>query len=159
MPPRQPPRPRSKGFSEAELDFLLETIEQHLPIGGMEWDQVESQHQAAFPHQERTKESLKRKFQTLYRSRMPTGDPNCPATVRRAKHIRKAILDKADLSDGEDKEDAFSHFDEEPQSDEDNINNNNNHDDQSNLNNNDSDDSSTSEDETGNPPEAVDPAL
>ena len=48
MPPRQPPRPRSKGFSEAELDFLLETIEQHLPIGGMEWDQVESQHQAAF---------------------------------------------------------------------------------------------------------------
>jgi hypothetical protein len=52
----------------------------------------------------RTKETLKRKFVSLYQKRTPTGDPKCPSEVRRAKQLYEEIKKKADLSDGSDSE-------------------------------------------------------
>ena len=82
------PSKRSTGFSQVEIDNMLESIEKILPVAGMEWDRVERQHEGRWPDKRRTKESLKRKFQSLYRRRVPTGNPNCPPDVRFAKRCR-----------------------------------------------------------------------
>lgn len=59
-------------------------------------------HQAQFPQQDRTVDSLKRKFAVLHRKRIPTGDPAMPEDTRRAKHIRFKMHDRADLGEGDD---------------------------------------------------------
>ena len=95
---------RNAGFAVVEVESLLDTMQAILPVSGMEWDRVEHEHELLFPDKKRSKDSLKRKFQKLYRHRMPTGDPNCPPDVRRAKRIHEEIKGKVDLSDGEDEE-------------------------------------------------------
>ena len=51
---------RGYGFSEAEINDLLETICTILPIGGEEWDMVEHVHTATWPDSNCTKDLLKR---------------------------------------------------------------------------------------------------
>ena len=75
---------RGSGFSEAEVMSLLASIHAHLPISGDEWRAVQQEHHTAYPDADRTVESLRRKFASLHRSRIPTGDPTCPAEVREA---------------------------------------------------------------------------
>ena len=48
-----------------------------------------------FEEQQRTVESLRRKFRDLHLKKAPTGDPNMPATVRRAKEINLLIRQKS----------------------------------------------------------------
>jgi len=87
---------RTSNFRAAELDIMLDFIEDVLPIGGQEWEKVEALHLERFPDSKRTAHSIKRKFQDLYRVRMPTGDPDIPAPVKRAKRIQKAICQRSD---------------------------------------------------------------
>lgn len=104
MPPQSK---RGIGFSDMEMESLLNLIEQVLPIGGVEWDTIEREHATTWPQQSRTKESLRRKFQSLYRQKIPTGDPNCPPNVRRAKHIHYKLKEKTEMSDGDDDDDEL----------------------------------------------------
>lgn len=99
--------PRGKSFTTSELESLLEIIEDILPVGPNEWEAVLARHVTRYPDMERTKESIKRKFSSLYNAKKPTGDPTCPPTVRSAKRIYNMIKEKMDFSDGE------SGFDEE----------------------------------------------
>ena len=92
MPPK---KKRSTNFSERELQSLLDTIESILPIGSEEWDRVRNVHSIDFEEQQRTVESLRRKFRDLHLKKAPTGDPNMPATVRRAKEINLLIRQKS----------------------------------------------------------------
>jgi len=92
MPPK---KRRSTNFSERELQSLLDTIESILPIGSGEWDRVMIEHSIDFQEQHRTMESLRRKFRDLHLKKAPTGDPNMPATVRRAKEINLLIRQKS----------------------------------------------------------------
>jgi hypothetical protein len=93
---------RGLGFSTTETKALLRSIEKYLPIGGIEWDTVVSEHEGQFPFEQRTKEALKRKFALLHNRRMGTGNPHIPDSVRYAKRLIEAIKNKADISDGED---------------------------------------------------------
>ena len=95
-------RARGLGFSTDETKALLRSIEKYLPIGGLEWDTVVSEHEVLFPVEQRTKEALKRKFAALHNKRIPTGDPHIPDSVRYAKRLIEEIKNKADISDGED---------------------------------------------------------
>jgi hypothetical protein len=95
-------RARGLGFSSDETKALLRSIEKYLPIGGLEWDTVVSEHEGLFPVEQRTKEALKRKFAALHNKRIPTGDPHIPESVRYAKRLIEEIKNKADISDGED---------------------------------------------------------
>jgi hypothetical protein len=70
-------------FTVAEIEHLLETIEDVIPIGNPDWERIWQEHSARYPTKERTSESLKRKFQELARKKIPTGDPNCPPYVRK----------------------------------------------------------------------------
>lgn len=96
---------RGKGFTKAELDHILDCIEDILPIGIKGWERVLEKFVLLYPESERTKESLKKKFTSLYSSKIPTGDPKCPTHVKRAKRLYDRIQEKMELSDGDGSDD------------------------------------------------------
>jgi hypothetical protein len=69
-------------FTVSEIEHLLETVEDVIPIGNPDWERIWQEHSARYPTLERTADSLKRKFQELARKKVPTGDPNCPPYIR-----------------------------------------------------------------------------
>jgi hypothetical protein len=87
-------------FTVVEIEHLLETIEDVIPIGNPDWERIWQEHSACYPTKERTSESLKRKFQELASKKNPTGDPNCPPYVRDAKRIFYKIVQATDGSTG-----------------------------------------------------------
>jgi hypothetical protein len=80
------------------MEALLDAIEQILPLGPDEWEQVADTHLTFYPDCSRDSQSLRRKFQSLYNLQVPTGDPNCPPHVRKAKRLRYRIEERADSS-------------------------------------------------------------
>jgi hypothetical protein len=76
---------RTFHFSSTEVQGLLNVIEEILPVHGEDWEDVSQSHAANFPGSFCTSDSLKRKFQQLYRVKKLTGDPFCPPEVRKAK--------------------------------------------------------------------------
>jgi hypothetical protein len=88
MPPR-----RGLGFTSPEVQVLLTSIvEKILPVDGIDWVVVKKEHGREFTvGAARTMDSLKRKFTSLYKQRMPTGDPNIPLEALRARRIYKEI--------------------------------------------------------------------
>ena len=119
---------RGLAFWKEEIDFFLELMEEILPISSMEWDDIERRHNEKYATNERTKETLRRKFQNLYLKRVPTGDPTMPPEIRRAKKIQNNIKHRADISEGEDTEEdgedeAFVEESQEEEIQQDAINN------------------------------------
>jgi len=92
---------------------MLESIRGVLPIGGIEWGLVESQHLQEWPTIKRSKDSLRRKFSSLYRTKMPTGNPACPPLVRLAKEVQAEIKFRVNCSDGENNAEESSDDDDE----------------------------------------------
>jgi len=73
---------------------LLDVIQEILPIGPDEWEMVATKHCTKYPANLRDKDSLRRKFNKLAATKMPTGDPKCPDDVRYAKMVSRKIEDK-----------------------------------------------------------------
>jgi hypothetical protein len=94
-------------FTIRELESLVETIEELVPIGNTKWERVWDRHVALYPEQDRTVESLKRKFQEMARAKIKTGDPNMPPHIRGAKRAYFAIVKKTDGSTGGGSDDSF----------------------------------------------------
>ena len=92
---------RGASFSERELESLLDILEEHLPVGGDEWDAVCRVHNTRYPDTNRTTDSLRRKFALLYRKKAPTGDPRIPSSTLRAKKVRQDMTARIDLGDGD----------------------------------------------------------
>ncbi|ETV67581.1 hypothetical protein H257_16307 [Aphanomyces astaci] len=89
---------RGKNWCVASVDLMLDKVESIIPMGKNAWRKVEIEFNTAasgFPH--RDAESLKRKYQQLRNNPKPTGDPECPMDVRRAKWIVRDIDNKADV--------------------------------------------------------------
>ena len=107
--------PRGIGWKRPELEFLLHLIEQRLPVGGEEWAKVAELHDKEYPENQRDKDSIKRKYSKLYLAKMPTGDPSCPWSVRRAKSINEQIKRKCDITEGD--SDAESEQDDDDDED------------------------------------------
>ena len=89
---------RGSGFGLQEAESLLEILEEFLPLCQDERDHVASLHSSRYPRERRTMDSLKRKFSSLHRKRIPTGDPMIPNDVKWAKKIRGKMTERADLS-------------------------------------------------------------
>ena len=90
--------PRGPNWKEEEEEVLLDIMEDILPINPTEWETVLLNHQQSFPR--RTLASIQRRFNELVRTTEPTGDPNIPRSVRRAKTIRDMIVEKTDGTTG-----------------------------------------------------------
>jgi hypothetical protein len=95
------------------MEFLLYSIEDVLRLGPEEWEEVAETHATYYPSQMRDTVSLRRKFQSLYNSRIPTGDPSCPAHVQKAKRLRYQIEHRSDASNLEDGNLADLGFDDD----------------------------------------------
>ena len=100
--PTNRPTAQGRGYTLAEVEHLLDIIEEILPEGPNDWTRVQEQNLLHYPIETRTCESLKSKFRSLYNSKKPTRDPTCPEVVRRAKRAWESIKEKMDFSDGED---------------------------------------------------------
>ncbi len=61
---------------------------------------ITADHASMYPDSNRTSKSLRQKCVSIYRKKVPTGDPKCPPDVRRAKFIIDQIQKSVDLSEG-----------------------------------------------------------
>ncbi len=112
-------------FTIPELKSLVKAIEELVPISNSEWEGVWNRHMALYPQQDRTVESLKRKFQEMARAKIKTGNPNMLPHIHGAKWAYCAIVKKTDGSTGSGSDDSFfgarddnSDLDEEESEDE-----------------------------------------
>jgi hypothetical protein len=100
---RNPPaRARIRGakYHRDEIKAFLDLMEDNLPIGPQEWDDATEARADRFLFKNRDSQLLRRKFNELVNSKKPTGDPNCPPHIRRAKLIQKRIIAKSDSGGG-----------------------------------------------------------
>ena len=109
---QSPAKPR-RMHRQPELLHLFGIMLEILPIGPNEWQKVVDLHSEKYPG--RDKESIVRKFTTLHRRKIPTGDPNMPPEIRLAKRIKYGIGDKAEVADGTGEYDMFARDDEPPE--------------------------------------------
>ncbi|CAK4079120.1 unnamed protein product [Aphanomyces euteiches] len=81
---------RGKGWCAESVNFMLDQVEVIRPLGRNEWLKVERAFNSS-SFAERDADALKRKFVALKDHSKPTGDPDCPPDVARAKRICHAI--------------------------------------------------------------------
>ena len=95
------PRRRAGDFSAHEIRCLLNCSEHTLPVCGGEWKAVRENF-ATIPGTNgvRDWQSLRRKFNSLASVRIPTGDPNIPENIRRAKEIDRLIYSRQEIHTG-----------------------------------------------------------
>ena len=93
-------------YTREELTHLLDILERRLPIGPEEWEACVLDHTAVYPG--RDEASIRRKYNSLHRKTIPTGDPTMPPEVRQAKRIKYKLADKAHIGDGEEDYDLES---------------------------------------------------
>ena len=79
-----------KHWKDCDVNLLLDILYEHLPRGGNEWELVVEEFNKKTPAQ-RDVESCRRKYKSLKNVRKPTGDPDCPDNVKRAKRIQREI--------------------------------------------------------------------
>jgi len=89
----------ARGYTEEERMNFLEILERRLPTSGSEWSLVASEHSETYGIMERNVDSIKRQYQGLLRRREPTGDPNCPPDVKKAKAIDRLLKAKQRAGD------------------------------------------------------------
>jgi hypothetical protein len=82
----------------------LESIREHLPISGVEWDLVVENHSRIHPDLERTGDQLNKKINKLARTKSPTRQLNIPFTVQEAKAINVPNIEKAEGDTGSEEE-------------------------------------------------------
>lgn len=105
--------PRTSGakkYTTAEVTALLDVVELIKPIGGEMWKRIAVEFNKtarANLWEERDEDSLKAKFKGLVANKKPTGDPNCPSPVKRAKRIKKSIEEGIGADDFESTEDSM----------------------------------------------------
>jgi hypothetical protein len=106
----QPVGPKKKGgrgaqYTEEETDLLLDILDEILPVGALDWIQVRNKfNDHVTEKRKRTKEALQRKFNGMHQTKVPTGDPNMPHEIWRAKSIADKVLEKSNaqvLVDGD----------------------------------------------------------
>ena len=73
-------------------------MERILPIGPDGWESVVQEHSETYPGCD--VDSIRRKFTSMYRKKIPIGDPNMPVKVRMVKRVKYLIGDRASIGGG-----------------------------------------------------------
>ena len=82
-------RTRGAKYFEAELLNIFGVMETVLPIGPIEWDAVLAAHSSSFPGKD--VHSLRRKYTTTHRKKIPTGSLNMPPEVQMVKQVKYLV--------------------------------------------------------------------
>ncbi|PXF49322.1 hypothetical protein BWQ96_00896 [Gracilariopsis chorda] len=88
-------------FLRQKVDSLIELLDEKLPLGRDEWDVVLRIHHQKYSDKKRNVDNLRRKFASLHRRKIPTGDPTMPPEVDRSKRIRDLMTERTDMGGGE----------------------------------------------------------
>jgi len=65
---REGGRPMGRlNYTPTEIDHMLESVREYLPISGLEWELVAQRHMTFHPDQERMGDQLKKKFNRRFR--------------------------------------------------------------------------------------------
>ena len=86
-------------YTSEEVMHLLQLLEDVVPVSKTDWDNVVTSHSERYPGRDVI--SLRRKFQSLHRRRVPTGDPNMPEEIRLAKEVKELIGRRAHIGTGD----------------------------------------------------------
>ncbi|CAD6940877.1 unnamed protein product, partial [Tilletia laevis] len=81
-------------YKPQELAILFHYVDKFKPFGANHWEEVAASYNARAlkkGHGERKTKNLKDKFGSLCKVKKPTGDPTCPADVKRAKRLMREI--------------------------------------------------------------------
>ena len=113
LPPTQPPtqgnqrsqpapvprRMRGVGHTKDEVEHMLDCVEEVMPLGAQMWEDVAMRHARRCDDRNRDGKKLKKKFQDLYKTSAPTGDPHVPPNVLRAKRLQREIMASSSAAD------------------------------------------------------------
>ena len=95
---------RQSNYSPTEVEHMLESVREYLPVSGLEWGLVAQCHMRFHPDLEHTGDQLKKKLNKLTKTKMGTGDPTMLPDVCGAKEIRGLIIKKSEgVTGSEDK--------------------------------------------------------
>jgi len=94
------PRRHGYQFIVEELNNFLVIVESVLPVLAQNWKAVADIHLENYRQEARTVESLRCKFQKIACRTGPTGDPNCPPCVIKAKRVNRKLVQMIDASSG-----------------------------------------------------------
>ncbi|GMF55108.1 unnamed protein product [Phytophthora fragariaefolia] len=102
----------STNYTMFDIDRLLHHVEQTLPLGRDEWGRLAMSNNAGrtLGAPERDFENLHRKYKMLYSARKPTGMPEMPSPIKRAKEVKQAIDDNANVIKIDDEADRDQGF-------------------------------------------------
>lgn len=96
------PRGGAANYTDAELRRMIDLLEKVLLMSPDEW-----QYDVADKHAEKFRgrdvDSIRRKFYTLHRRAIPTGNPTCPWYVKQAKRIKHFIGEQACMAEADKK--------------------------------------------------------
>ena len=90
--------PAGLKYTEDQDSVLVDLVGRHLPTGGDQWIRLTAEYQIR-TGVSRDEESLKERFKKLRNSKKPTGDPDCPPNIRKAKQVWREILSKMAVQD------------------------------------------------------------
>ena len=79
------------------LTYALEVV----PINRDKWQLVANEHALEYPECNRDVEGLQRKYNTLVKRSVPTGNPTIPSDVRVANELQNAIRYKFEVAVGD----------------------------------------------------------
>jgi hypothetical protein len=88
----------SMHYRAEELEALMEIMDDVVPIGKYEKEKVCQRYNDMFPTRPREYQNLMSQFNKYASRKEPTGDPDCPPLVRKAKRICQKIKDKAGIA-------------------------------------------------------------
>ena len=90
----------ASNWSKPETDYLLDILEDLIPFQPEEWDEVKARFDARYAKKRRGIKAIKRRYEVLYCTKEPTGDPRIPSPVLRAQHVYNMINEKMDATRG-----------------------------------------------------------
>jgi hypothetical protein len=93
-------------FALSKIESLLEVVKAIILIGNTNWEKILNKHASYYLTKDCATKLLKRKFQELACTKIPTGDPNMPPHICKAKHIYYRIVQATDGSTGGSKDGA-----------------------------------------------------
>ena len=85
-------------YTDQEVEALMDNMEDILPIGKHEWERLTERcnsDERVAKHRHRGLDNLRKQHNANAKKKAPTGDPDCPPMVRKAKQIRESIRLKA----------------------------------------------------------------
>ena len=94
---------QSSRYTKEETRLFLDLVDDIKPIGKIAWEQVTDKFNAKVEFErQRDIARLQAKFRELHSKKQPTGDPEIPPEVLRAKAIQESITHKSNMINADD---------------------------------------------------------